>query len=460
MEKIPETLSELSGFLFFYGFVFAFSLAIIILIHEFGHYIVARWCGVRVHKFSIGFGRELFGIEDKAGTRWSLSIFPIGGYVKLFGDLDPQNPVIYDPEIAAERKLTELELKQAFCMKKIWQRAAIVIAGPAINMLFAVVILIGLYSLYGQGSQVPVINALCIGTSSYDDGFQLGDEVLEMDGKKIRRWADVHNLTWSNPNKKYTYKVKRDNQTIEITSAAREVKYVDKKGVSVSHGRTGMIRLNAIKYDEFASIDGTQIDEDPDKAREILKEKLDQTITIGLILREDKTQDMFVIKFPSEFNKDMSDPESDNHKVIFVTDPEEKLYLRLGLIESSKQTYYILSRIFDRAFQLAKVAFKGKTDEPVLGGVAKMSEDTGNAAKQGIHNYIHFLAVMSFGIALINLLPVPLLDGGFLLFLIYESVTGKQLSPRIQNYAFAIGLAFLGGIMIIANLSDLLRLLL
>lgn len=459
MEDLPKTLPEFVEFFFFYGLVFAFTLALIIVIHEFGHYLAAKYCRVRVQKFSIGFGREIVGFHDKSGTRWSLSIFPIGGFVTLFGDVDRDNPVVWDAQNNCEKKLTTKELEQAFCTKTIAQRAFIIFAGPLINLLFSFLILIALYCFYGQGSTKPIINILGIGTASYEDGFQLGDKILKMNGKHVRRFEDIYDHTRHEPDIPFDYEVERNGEILTITSAARSFVYVDKKGVKRNHGRTGMGRFGAEKYKDFLSIDGIPVNKDEDKARKLLKDRLDKVVTMGIALREEAGEDTFLAIFPSKYNQNMDNPEHNNYEKIYAIDPEEKYYLPLGPIEATKKSAESIKNTMVRAYKLFRVAYKGHTDEPVLGGVVKMSEQTGKVAKAGFHNYIHFLAIISFTIGLINLLPIPMLDGGFLVFLMYELVAGKQVPPRVQSYAFAIGLVLLGGIMILANLGDLLRLL-
>lgn len=460
MEGAGGMLGDLAQDAFLYGAVFVFSLVFVILVHEYGHYLMARLFGVRIEKFSIGFGKEIWSRDDRYGTRWCVSRIPLGGFVRIFGDSDAKNPVIRDAETGVERPMSAEERRAAFCTKKVWQRMLIVLAGPLMNAVLTVGLLFGLYFFYGQGSRPPVINALGVGTSSYDDGFQLGDEILEIGGRKVRRFNDIYDWTLEEPGKPFTYKVRRGENTLTIVSASRRVEYTDIKGVERSHGRTGMGWFGSVAFEDILSVDGIPIEGDTDKAREILESRLDQAVRVGLEFRKGR-EDVFILIFPARYNKHLSDPDNKDYGRIYATDPDFTFYLRLGAGEALYRAFESIKKTALRSFKLMAAIVKGKgtTDEPLIGGVAKMSEIAGNSAKNGVHDYIHFLAMISMVVAFINILPIPLLDGGFLMFLFYEAVTGRQVSPRIQNYAFTIGLAFLGGIMIIANLSDLIRLL-
>ena len=172
-----------------YGGTFVLVLSILVFVHEWGHYIVARMCGVYVESFSIGFGKELFGFTDKNGTRWKFAAVPLGGYVKMFGDSDPASARhlngIEDEESEEFRPLTEDEKKVAFFAKPVSQRAAIVFAGPGINFLFAILLMAGMYSTSGQPVTPPVASAIIGGRAAYADGFMPHDEAISIDGERV-----------------------------------------------------------------------------------------------------------------------------------------------------------------------------------------------------------------------------------------------------------------------------------
>lgn len=452
------TLLEIGDLVFRYGVVTVVSLALIILIHEFGHYLAARAFGVRVTKFSIGFGKEIWGRTDKKGTRWSLSRLPIGGYVAIFGDVDPADPVIWDSEKKEKRRLTEEELSVSFCTRKVWQRMVIVAAGPGINVFLALTLLAGLYSIRGLPANPPIIRGLAVGTASYDAGFKLGDRILEMDGKAIEDFSEIYKVTsedWVNP---HEYKVLRDGKEIMITMTSREVNHTDFKGRKIQdRGRTGMVNGVSTLLEYIIAVEGIDTKDNPDKVRELIKKNFDKPITVEYDLT-DEDRDIFLTYYPAELNQHLNDPKHVHYDRVFMSDKDKLEFKRDNLFVAYGRAAEQIWRGIRATAGLFAVLHKGRTEERGLGGVMVVGKYAGVSAKEGLNYYIVFLVILSMGIALINMLPIPLLDGGFMVFLIYEAITGQQLSPRIQNIAFAIALVFLAGIMIIANLIDLIYL--
>ncbi len=445
---------------FFYGFMFVITLALVIIVHEFGHYWAARKCGVHVEQFSFGFGKELFGFGGgDLKTRWSFCLFPLGGYVKLFGDVDVNDPIVWDHENDCTRTLSEEELKHAFCTKSVWQRIFIVAAGPSINFLLTFIIFFLVFATYGQRSKPLIINGLAVDSPAYDAGIKTGDVFTEMDGNKIRRLEDVYDLTWYEiPPQPHEYTILRGDQVVNIGFTARHIEYINKKGVAKSHGQTGMIRLNAIKFEEIVSVEGVPTEDQPDKTRELLLKSMDRDLLIGLPFKKDRIDD-YIIHIPSAVNDHLSDPDHEYYNRVLLSDPENQYFLRLTPVEAFGRSLFLIQKIMVDGYKLISVAHKGLTDEPLLGGIGKISQHTARAAKAGGYDYIMFIAGFSLMIAVMNLLPIPVLDGGFLIFLAYEVIRGKPVSMRVQNIAMIIGLVILGGIMIIANVSDLISML-
>ena len=167
--------------LWYYISNFVIILSVIVFIHEFGHYIVAKMCGVKVESFSIGFGKELIGFNDKSGTRWKISIIPMGGYVKMFGDIDPAS----SPDFDKLDKLTPEEEEVTFFKKNLWQKSAIVVAGPIANYILAIAILTTFYLNYGRPFYEPIIGGIMEDMPADIAGLELGDKIIEIDGKEI-----------------------------------------------------------------------------------------------------------------------------------------------------------------------------------------------------------------------------------------------------------------------------------
>lgn len=450
---------------FSFGVMVVVTLAVVITIHEFGHYVAARLCGVRVETFAFGFGKELFGFGGQdSSTRWSVRVFPLGGYVKLFGDVDKNNPIVWDFENDCERRLSDEELEASFCMKSVWQRMFIVAAGPLINIVLTYALLFSLFTLHGQGSRPPIINMIAQGSAAYDAGIKVGDKILEMDGQVIQRLRDVYDFTWyEDPPESHVYLVERDGQQIEIEFAARRLEYFNKKGVEKKHGQTGMVRVVAVDLKKgMHTLDGVDVKKNPDKAREIITQRFDEEIVVGVPFRgygEDITADPFILKFPSEFNKHLFDPEDEDYEVAYLVDPEKPFYVQLRPVDAINRISFSLYEGVVGTYRLIEAYIAGRNSEAVVGGVAKISQKTGEAFSAGFYNYIIFISMFSFMIAFINLLPIPALDGGYLMFMLYEVATGRALPPRVQDLALIVGMAILLGIMIFANISDFLSLM-
>lgn len=463
-ENIISLIETASEHVFLFGVMFIFTLAVVIMLHEFGHYLAAKLCNVHVEQFAFGFGKEIVGFggngNNGGSTRWSICALPLGGYVKLFGDVDKNNPVVWDHENERARTLSDDELKVAFCTKSVWQRIFIVAAGPAINLLLTLAIFVLVFTLHGQRSTPLTVTAVAIGAPAEQAGIQVGDKIVAMDGAPVRRLDDVYDYTWNeNPPVEHTYTVERDGKTLHIPFTARRLEYIDSKGIKKEHGQSGMVRFVGLQIDDILSVKGQDTVDAPEKARQLLRETLGQKNQISISFSDDKKKEPFRVIFPERYNKHLENPDSPKYNIIYAADPEEKLFIQLGVFEAVSRSFKIMSDLVVGTYNLLSVAYKGKTDEPVVGGIAKISEKTAEAAQAGFYDYMMFLAAFSFMIAFINLLPIPVLDGGYLVFLGYEAVTGQAIPPRIQDIALIIGLVFLGGIMIFANVSDLISLL-
>jgi len=447
---------------FLFVFMFIVSLAVVIIIHELGHYIAARLCGVDIEQFSFGFGKEIFGFggQDRQSTRWSVCLFPIGGYVKLFGDVDKDNPIIWDKENNCEHRLTEAELEKAFATKSVWQRIFIVAAGPFINILLTVLIFTGVFTTIGQRSKPVYINAINVGSAADIAGIQIGDKVVKMDGRPLRRLRDIYEITWNEkPPKVHTYTIERDGQALEIPFAAKYVEYTNRKEIEKQHGQTGMVQMPKVRFENILNIDGVDTTDNQDFAREEVIKNFDKEITFRLKMNntgEKRIGDAFRIIFPKEHNSHLNDPDHEEYDSVNIVDIHKRYFVRLSVLESLKQSYSFMRDTLIGTYKLVQVIHKGKTDEPVIGGIGKISQRNADAFQAGPYSYLMFLAALSFMIAFVNLLPIPVLDGGYLLFLFYELLSGKPVSPRIQYVSIIIGLVFLIGIMIFANIMDVL----
>ncbi|HXN43344.1 MAG TPA: M50 family metallopeptidase, partial [Xanthobacteraceae bacterium] len=191
---------------------FLFVLTIVVFFHELGHFLVARWCGIRVQVFSIGFGRELFGFSDRHGTRWKLAAIPLGGYVKFFGDENAASM----PDRQAVAQLSESERRDCFYYKPVWQRAAVVAAGPIANFLLAIVIFAGIAMWYGKQETAPRVDEVVPDSAAAAAGFKPGDLVVSIDGNPIENFSDMQRIVATSARRPLEFGVERAGKRIEL----------------------------------------------------------------------------------------------------------------------------------------------------------------------------------------------------------------------------------------------------
>ncbi len=374
-----NSLNMLSGGMLGYVVPFLFVLTIVVFFHELGHFLIARWAGVRVLTFSIGFGPELFGFNDRHGTRWRLSAIPLGGYVKFFGDESEAST----PDQQALDSMSEAEKKLSFHHKNVGPRAAIVAAGPIANFLLAIVIFAGIFAIVGKPSTSARVDDIIKGGAAEAAGFTRGDVIVAIGATEITSFADMQRVVRTHPNEELVFTVKRGESTVSLraTPALKEVK--DSFG--------NVHRIGVIGISRSLS---------PEDAR---TQPVDPLTAVGL---------------------------------------------------GVKETWFVIERTF--AYIAGVIVGREAADQ--VGGPIRIAQISGQVATIGIGALMHLAAVLSVSIGLLNLFPVPLLDGGHLLFYAIESVRGKPLSERAQEMGFRIGLALVLMLMIFATYNDILHL--
>lgn len=367
----------------FYVVPFVFVLSIVVFIHELGHFLVGRWCGVQVDAFSIGFGPELFARVDRYGTRWRVAAIPLGGYVKFHGDANGAS--VPDPESVADMPAEERAV--TFAAQPIWKRSAIVFAGPFANFLLAIAIFAGVFVFYGRTVLAPRVGAVVEGGAGEAAGFKAGDLILTIDGAPIPSFAKMQEIVSASADTRLVFVVRRgDNDvTLPATPAWREVQS------AVGKMRIGMLGLKA------STTPG-----------DIHEERYGPVAAVGMAVEE---------------------------------------------------TWQIIGRTGSYIVRL--ITGHESTDQlsgPI--GIAQISGEMAQAAaKVGFAPFLNLIALLSVSVGLLNLFPIPLLDGGHLLFFGIEAVRGKALNERAQEVAFRLGLAMVGTLMIFSTYNDLARLI-
>ncbi len=378
-EFFLHSFNVLSHGLVGYIVPFLFVLTVVVFFHELGHFLIARWAGVRVLTFSLGFGPELAGFNDRHGTRWKISAVPLGGYVKFFGDESEAST----PSSETLDNMTEEERAGCFHHKSVGRRAAIVAAGPIANFLLAIVIFTCLFTFFGKPSTTARVDKVEAGSAAASAGFQVGDVVAAIDGQPIGSFSDMQRIVSVRAGEQLAFTIKRGDATLQLrgTPELKEVK--DAFGNAHRLGVLGITRQTS--------------------AGDVTTERVD---------------------------------------------PATALWLGI------KETWFVV----DRTLAYIGGVFAGREAADQVGGPLRIAQISGQVATIGLAALIHLAAVLSISIGLLNLFPVPLLDGGHLLFYGVEAVRGRPLSPRAQEMGFRIGLGLVLMLMVFATYNDILHL--
>lgn len=355
---------------------FLFVLTIVVFVHELGHFLVARWCGVAVQTFSIGFGKEIWGFHDRHGTRWRIAWIPLGGYVKFMDDENAASA----PSREAIDRMTPEEREGSFHAKPVWQRAAVVAAGPIANFLLAILIFATIYMTIGVRLTAARVDEVLPDTPAARAGFKPGDVIVAIDGNKIQSFNEVLRVVGTSPDRELLFSIDRDGKTIELPATPAMQEFKDDIGGVNRRGVIGIKRVTTPQAIE--------------------------TRTVG---------------------------------------PLEAVALGVS------ETKFIITSTLGYLWDV--VSGRQKADQ--LGGPIRIAEVSGQVAKVGIEALIHLVAVLSVSVGLINLFPIPLLDGGHLMFYAVEAVRRRPLSERSQEIGFRIGLAVVLSLMVFATFNDL-----
>jgi len=358
---------------------FLFVLTIVVFFHELGHFIVARWCGVKVKTFSVGFGPELIGFNDRKGTRWRISAIPLGGYVRFLGDDGEASA----PDRAALDAMPPAERAQTFAAKPVWARAAIVAAGPIANFVLAIVIFTVIFASFGQQTVAPRIDGVVADSAAEKAGLKPGDVVVSIDGGAIDSFSDL--------------------QRIVSFAAGQPLSIVVRRG-------DGNLTVNATP--ELKDVTDTFGNK--------------QKVGVLGISRSPKPADVVTVRYS----------------------------LPAAALMGLRETWFITDHTV--SYLAGVIARRQSADQ--LGGPIRVAEVSAQVATLGIVALINLAGILSVSIGLINLVPIPMLDGGHLLYFAAEAVRGRPLSERVQDIGFRLGLAAVLMLMIFATWNDIIHL--
>lgn len=362
-------------FLWNYIVVFLLILTVVVFVHELGHYLVARWNGVRVEVFSIGFGPEVWGFNDKAGTRWRFSLLPLGGYVRMFGDADPASAT------GDGRAMSQEEMAVSFRHKRVGQRAAIVFAGPAANFVFAILGLALMFMVMGQPVTAPVVGQVLPGSAAEQAGLKAGDRVVVANGDTVERFQDIQRIVRLDIDRPLSLTVERDGARLDLVAHPR---IVERKGM----------------FGDMEKVPVLGIAADPSSTR-------------------------VVHHGPG-----------------------------MALWQAVRETGSMISTTFVGIGQM----ISGARDSDELGGPIRIAKGAGEAAQLGVASVAFYVIMLSLNLGLINLFPIPILDGGHLVFYAFEAILGRPLGEKAQEYGFRIGLFLVLALMVFATRNDIVSL--
>ncbi len=371
-----DTVMAAVNFLTGYMVPFILVISLLVFVHEMGHYLVGRWCGIRATAFSVGFGPELIGFTDKRGTRWKISAVPLGGYVKFFGDED----VSSKPDSDGLSGLTLEERAQTLAGAKLWKRAATVAAGPIANFILAILIFMILFTVYGRMISDPVVSEVRPDSAAQTAGILPGDRLIAIDGEKVQTFEDVRRYVSIRPGTQINVTVERDGRDLSLPMVPTRTETTDQFGNKIELGIIGITT--------------------------------DQT--------------------------------RGNFRHVSYTPLE-------ALVEGVRETGHVITGTFNYIGNLVT----GRMNADQLGGPVRVAQASGQVATLGFGALIQLAAVLSISIGLLNLMPVPILDGGHLVFYAIEAVRGRPVGSSAQEVAFRIGLAMIFSLMVFATWNDI-----
>ncbi|WP_422387301.1 RIP metalloprotease RseP [Agrobacterium vaccinii] len=364
------------GFLTGYMVPFILVLSLLVFVHEMGHYLVGRWCGIRSTAFSVGFGPELIGFTDKRGTRWKISAIPLGGYVKFFGDED----VSSKPDSDSLSGLTLEERAQTLAGAKLWKRAATVAAGPIANFILAILIFAALFTIYGRMISDPIVSEVRENSAAQTAGVLAGDRLVAIDGENVKTFEDVRRYVAVRPATPITVTVERNGQQLNLPMVPTRTETTDQFGNKMELG------------------------------------------IIGIVTDQTRGNFRHVTYSPGE-----------------------------ALLEGVRETGHVVTGTFAYIGNLVT----GRMNADQLGGPVRVAQASGQMASLGFAAVIQLAALLSVSIGLLNLMPVPVLDGGHLVFYAIEAIRGRPLGTGAQEVAFRIGLAMIFSLMVFATWNDI-----
>ena len=362
----------------YYIVPFIVLLGILVFVHEFGHFLIARLSGVQVTDFSIGFGKQLWGFTDKHNTKWKICAIPLGGYCQFLGDADAASAGSSE-EV---KELSEEDKKKAFPFQNPWKKLAIVLGGPAFNYLFAIIIFTLMFAFLGKFSFPPVVGEVVAGGAADKAGIVKADRILSINGHEVESFSEITTEISLTTGGVAEVKLDRAGEVMEL-SVPLEMMKVEANGQTTERPMLGIKSMNTMEFDH------------------------------------------------------------------------ERMSLPAAFVEACSETW----RITEGTLRGVGQMITGKRGSEDLGGILRIAEMSGDISrKNGMLDFIAFMALLSINLGLINLFPIPVLDGGHVVIYLVEIVSRREINAKVKENLFKAGFALILALMIFATWNDFVHL--
>lgn len=427
---------------------FLVLLGVVVFVHEYGHYIVGRWCGIQAETFSVGFGKPIYQWRDKRGTIWQIAILPLGGFVKFVGDMDPASARKNDDSLTPEQQ------KVAFHNASLISRALTVVAGPVANFILSIVVFTLVVLGSGQPSDEPVIGPVAPGYAE-DLSLREGDRVLSIGGKPVESFGEVINALQQTKGAPTPARIERDGEALTVETVFRNEPRIAQVSPGTPASQSGMapgdfiLRVNGAPVPDFHTLRVIMAEMPLNTEMTVLVERDGEEMTFAFV-------PAIRARMHPETGERVEQATMGIAPVLVIGSPREGVGILTALGSGVTMTWGVI----DTTITFLGDMIFSNADTSQLGGPIGIAQASAAQASAGLANYVTLIALLSTSIGLLNLFPIPILDGGHLMFYAAEAIRGRPLGERWMNAAMMVGLSLVLLLMGFATYNDLTRLLL